>query len=94
MARGVTLTDPERAFLTAEMQQSGMSARDIAFAFNPRQGLQTGLSYRAVKCIGGGLINDAFYPGAGHQWQMQLGSNYVYLEGDGTFGGMFVTAWN
>ena len=32
--------------------------------------------------------------GIGHQWQMQLGSSYVYLEGDGTPTGMRVTGWN
>lgn len=93
-ANGVTLTEGDLSQITAMLSQSGMTRDEIAFAFSDDQGLRTGLTYREVRCIGGTLINSAFYPGIGHVWQMQLGSRYVYLNGNGEPGGMRVTSWN
>ena len=54
------------------------------------------MSGLGIKCLGFNIVNNSFYSGSGHQWQMQrLGEgSYVYLKGDGTDKGMIVDAWN
>ena len=93
-ANGVTLTAADKAMIEPAMMAAGLTPREIAYAEAGAPSISTGDTYRQVVCHGGTLINDAFYSGTGHQWQMRVGSSYVYLEGDGTEGGMRVTGWN
>ena len=90
-------TKDDRAILAPEFKRRGFSPRDIEILLDPDHLYATGMSFRGLSCALGyePPVNDAFYPGAGHQWQAVLpGYRYVYLEGDGTKSGMRVKAWN
>lgn len=90
-------TAEDRAVLEPEFRRRGFSRRDIEILLDPDHLYGTGMSFRGLSCALGyePSVNDAFYPGAGHQWQAALpGYRFVYLEGNGTKAGMRVTAWN
>ncbi len=79
------------------LKKRGMSSRDIEIILDPSTAYATGMTFRGFTCKLGyePEVNKAFYSGAGHQWQVVLpGYSYVYLEGDGTEGGMRITSWN
>lgn len=70
-----------------------LPARDVELITQRSYG--TGMTFNGLRCIAPNVhVNDAFYPGIGHRWQAVNGSDYIYLEGDGTPEGMRVIAWN
>lgn len=82
--------------LEAMMRKHGLSNRDIELIRQRDMSFGTGQSWKGLTCSLGRVprVNKAFYPGIGHQWQAVLGSQYVYLRGDGSETGMKVKAWN
>ena len=91
-----TFSTTDRAAVTAELRRRGYSGRDLELLTDPAANFGTGMTFRGLSCAIGyePRINDAFYPGIGHQWQAVTPGSYVYLEGDGTKAGMRVKAWN
>lgn len=82
--------------LEAMMRKHGMNNRDIQLVRSRDQTFGTGQTWKGLTCSLGMVprVNKAFYPGIGHQWQAIVGSQYIYLRGDGTEAGMRVHAWN
>lgn len=79
--------------LYAKALRQHLPARDVELIAQRSYG--TGMTFNGLRCLSpNGRVNDAFYPGVGHRWQVVYGSEYVYLEGDGTPEGMRVVAWN
>lgn len=80
--------------MTKIRNMRGLTKRDVELVLGGSYG--TGMTFNGLKCLVGyePPVNASFYPGIGHQWQAVLGDEYVYLEGDGTAGGMRVTSWN
>ena len=77
------------------LRKRGFSGRDVELILDGSYG--TGMSFPGLVCLVSyePQVNTSFYPGVGHQWQAVLANgDYVYLEGDGTRGGMRVTSWN
>ena len=87
-------TAADRKIVAAGMHARGLTKRDVELVMDGSYG--TGMTFNGLKCLVGyePPVNASFYPGIGHQWQAVLGDEYVYLEGDGTVGGMRVTSWN
>ena len=84
-----------------ELARRGFSPRDAELIAKQGTHWGTGMTYRGLKCSNGRWdggfesINKAFYPGTGHQWQVDVGNfEFVYLRGNGTEEGMKVYAWN
>ena len=89
--------DEDKKLVTGYFARNGFNDRDIELLVNNEWGtIGTGMSGLGIKCLGFNIVNNSFYSGSGHQWQMQrLGEgSYVYLKGDGTDKGMIVDAWN
>lgn len=74
----------------------GLKSRDIELLRRRNQSFGTNQSFLGLVCSLGyePPVNKSFYQGVGHRWQAVLGSQYVYLEGDGSPSGMRVTGWN
>lgn len=92
-----TLTREDIAALEKVMRGSGISSRDMEVIRLRNQSYGIGQSFLGLSCsLAMALpVNDAFYQGVGHQWQVPLiDGGFVYLEGDGTPTGMKVTGWN
>jgi len=81
--------------IAPHLRRAGFTAREVEIASDPRVTFGTGISFTALTCMEDvQVVNEAFYPGLGHQWQVKVGGSYVYFEGDGTPAGMRVRAWN
>lgn len=89
-----TYTPADRAVVAKSLKKRGFKARDIELITTGDFG--TGMTFAGLKCVAPYIsrINESFYPGIGHQWQVVYGDQYVYLEGNGTEAGMRVTSWN
>lgn len=94
-------SDADASVARQELARRGFSSRDAELIARQGTNWGTGMSYRGLKCTNGrwdggfDSVNKAFYPGLGHQWQVDMGNfDFVYLKGDGTDGGMRVHAWN
>ena len=89
-----------RDYLAKQFRKRGLNRRDIDVLFDTNSDFGTGMSFNGLSCSirYGRVINRAFYPGIGHQWQYETGSGgatqYVYLQGNGEPSGMIVTSWN
>lgn len=89
-------SEADTPIYSAAMRSRGLTARDVEIITNPNADFGTRMTFRGLECSAGGPLtaNRSFYQGLGHQWQVPLGRNFVYLEGDGTPEGMRVTSWN
>lgn len=94
-------SEADAAVARQELARRGFSARDTELIAKQGTHWGTGMTYRGLKCSNGRwdggfeAVNKAFYPGLGHQWQVDVGNfEFVYLRGDGTEAGMKVHAWN
>jgi len=88
-------TTADRQIVKAGLTKRGMTSHDADLILGGNYG--TGMTFPGLACLVGyePPVNTSFYPGIGHQWQAVLANgDYVYLEGDGTRGGMRVTSWN
>ncbi len=91
------LSRSERGQLLSDLRSAGLIARDIELLFPngaPQETFGTGMSYNGLTCLGGQLVNQSYDPGLGHMWQVQVGSDYVYLKGNGQAENMRVYSWN
>lgn len=82
--------------LESILRRHGLTGRDLELLRSRDRSFGTGQTFRGLTCSLGYAprVNRAFYPGTGHNWQAILGSQYVYLRGDGSETGMKVYAWN
>jgi len=89
-------TQEDLNVLTPILRQQGLSGRDIELLNSRSQAFGTGQTFLGLACSAGYFpqVNKSFHQGVGHRWQAVMGSQYVYLEGDGTNRGMKVTGWN
>lgn len=97
-AKGVTgLKEADFKVLDRALRQHGLRKRDLEILRNPNADIGTGQTLLGLHCQNPNdvsIVNRAYYPGTGHQWQVKVGGSYVYLEGDNTNAGMAVYAWN
>ncbi len=86
----------DKKLIKSYLTQHGFNQRDVDLLSNEWGTFSTGMSGMGMKCLGYKIVNDAFYSGVGHRWQMQKtgDTRYVYLKGNGTNKGMIVDSWN
>lgn len=89
-------TSADTPFYFKAMRSRDLTSRDVEIITDPQADFGTQMTFRGLECSAGGSLsaNRSFYQGLGHQWQVKFGSNFIYLEGDGTPEGMRVTSWN
>jgi len=90
------LSPTARQVVMKEYKSLGLNKRDLEILSDPDATYGTGMTFPGLECAAGRplSINDSFYSGSGHHWQVPFGSGYVYLRGDGTKSGMTVHSWN
>ena len=91
-----SIKDKNRAYKI--LRKRGFSKRDADLISDQGIIYGTQMTFRGLKCTTAGnlaIVNKAFYPYIGHEWQVEVGEfEFVYLRGDGTEKGMRVFAWN
>ena len=88
-------TEQDKEYVAAYLRRNHLTKRDTDVILNNSWGTPAiGLSGIAMKCMGYRIVNSSYYAGSKQRWQMNKGSTYVYLTGDGTDTGMFVDGWN
>lgn len=82
--------------IEAELRRRGFSSRDREILMNRSATYGTGMSMDGLECAANQRlrVNDSFYPGLGHTWQVPFGTNFVYLKGNGERENMKVSSWN
>lgn len=87
----------ETGQLLSDLRSAGLINRDIELLFpsgRPQEQFGTGMSYNGLICLGAQSVNETYDPVLGHIWQVQVGSDYVYLRGNGKAENMRVYSWN
>ncbi|WP_295450142.1 hypothetical protein [uncultured Pseudophaeobacter sp.] len=96
-AQGSGLGEADFKVLNRTLRHYGLTKRDLEILRDPKADIGTGQTFLGLQCQNINdveIVNRAYYPGTGHQWQVKVGGSYVYLEGNNTNAGMTVYAWN